>query len=192
MKRIGLALVMAVGLLSLGSPGVFAQGDDTNVNAVRVTGAAGFGAGAWGAVFGVEYERYLGNGFGLAARPRMHVYGYEDGDYTEDGVGYGVDIGGRYYFAREDMSKFYIGVALGYFVTNWDWEESNGYHYSGDGDSGGIHFGAEFGYRFLMAEDRFSITPAVFVGDFLSVSSDDDESEFGFYAGFGVSFGFHF
>ena len=183
-----LALLFAVVSFILACSAASAQTADETKNAVRVVVAGGPAPDAWGLVLGVEYERYLGSGFALGLRPGWLTYGYDDGDYTEDGDGYGADVCARYYFKGQGMWGFYLGGAVGGWGTSWDWAEGTA---NGSGDSFSINLQAEFGYRFLLANDRLSIAPAVVLGDYLAASSDDD-AQFGFYAAFGLVFGYHF
>jgi outer membrane autotransporter protein len=197
-----LACSLAVGgLLAALSEGAFAQDNSVNISA---GGVAGGDLSA--TVLMLEYERLMGQHVSVFGRVSSLDYKFDDGTYVEDGKGTGIGVGLRYW-PTSPMKGLYIGGAVGYFKSDWDFIDDKGrtFESRGTGESKAIQWGAELGYRFKLSKN-VSLTPALNVGSW--VGTDDScrytapasrvgtacskESQLGFYAVGSVSLGIAF
>jgi hypothetical protein len=118
-------------------------------------------------VFIAEYERMFGSKIALLGRISEVDYRFDDGKYLEEGRPKGVDIGARWYPAG-GMKGFFIGGAVGYWMSDWTFTDFKGQpnEVQGRGDSDSIRVSLDIGGRFPIGSSSFSIIPALNVGRF--------------------------
>lgn len=138
----------------------------------------------------VEYEHALGSRLALVGRGMRIGYLYDDASYEEDGAATGLGIGLRFFPAGGGRG-IYFGGSLATFKSDWDWIDNKGTSYvsRGDGETKGLQWGGEVGYRIALG-DKLTLTPAVNIGSWLGADqscrtstgrSCGEESSLGFY-----------
>lgn len=204
MKKI---VVVAVGVLlclaGVAAPGA-ALAEDNSIN----FGGMGIVApDASGSVFYGEYERLMNKNLSLFVRLGSLDYSYDDGEYTEDGDGPGIDVGVRRYSSGDGMKGFYFGGAVGIWTTDWTYTDTyyvtTSPYYSGKGDSTALKVDFEIGGRIPMGSSNWSFIPSFHIGSFIGVDDECNstsvpgadcgvESEVGIYSLLGLGFGVEF
>lgn len=183
-KGIKHAVIASATLLTLGmSLPSHADGENT----IR----AGVFVNPVGVVGAVEYERLLGNRFSVGARLGYIDYDYKDGTYTETGNGPGVEFLARYYPQGKGHKGFYVGGAVGLWNASWKWTDPLDTPTSSSGTSVAMDVNVNVGWKIPLGSDRMYIDPNIAIGNFFSISSDD-EANLGFYVAAGLSFGMVF
>lgn len=156
------------------------------------------------AVYVIEYEHSLTPTTTILGRGSGVDYRFDNGNYFEDGMLRGVDIGVRYYRAGARQG-FFAGASLGRWTGSWIFTQyqNSPAEWQGAADSNSVRLNFEFGDRILIEGTTISIMPEVSLGKFFSTHSCqatappsqvgqpcDQESEVNGYIFFGVTVGF--
>jgi len=139
----------------------------------------------------VEYERLLTNKLGIGARLGTTSYNYEDGSYEEDGRGTGVEFIARFYPKGNGFNGFYVGGGVGLWSFAWDWTDPNDIPRSDSGTSSVANVNVNLGWKIPLGSEKIYLDPAIMLGNYFSVASDDTEG-LGFYAAAQLGVGFVF
>lgn len=147
-----------------------------------------------GTVGMVEYERLLSDSFGMGVRAGIVDYDYDDDNYHETGDGNGFEIIASFYPSGEGFKGFYLSGGIGFWNTSWAWTETySWYTYVGSGESEAIDVNLSVGWKIPMGTPHAYFQPSLVLGNFFSettkTTSSTHESELGFYAGLGLTFG---
>ena len=163
-----------------------------NDNSIR----GGFFVNPDGNILLVEYERMVADKFSLGARLATVDYDYDDGSYEEEGDGSGVEFVAKFFPQGEGFKGFYVGGGIGYWNTEWDWVDPLDAPSFGKGESDTLNVNINLGWRILLGTEAVYLDPSFIIGNFIALSTDstnnDDEAEFGLYAGVGLSLGVTF
>jgi len=153
-----------------------------------------------------EYEHMLSSTLAVLGRGSGVNYKFDDGNYVEKGRLRGVDVGVRYY-PSGGMKGFFVGGALGYWKSNWQFTDEKGKtsESQGKGDFTAIRADVDFGWRFPISSSSISILPEAHIGKFFRSASCEytapaslvgtecsKDSEIGYYAFLAVSVGIAF
>ena len=197
-RKVGCA-VLAAGLLAA-SGGALAQGVKNSINlAVGAVPPLGDTTGTIGLV---EYERLILPKLSVFGRGSYLKYKFDDNTDEEDGKGTGFGVGVRF-FPQGGLKGFYVGGAIGRYVSKWDWKDDKGtsFQTQGSGETVSVQWGGEVGYRFNLGSERVSLTPAFNVGSWLGANNTctnangtpcTKEGELGFYAAISLALGIAF
>ena len=167
-------------------------------NAVNAGGWAIIGLDLEAVVRAVEFETLLNNNLSILGRLSALDYEYEESSYEEDGDGFGLGGGIRYYVSGSGLDGFYLGGSFEFWDVEYDFEED--IIYLGEGDLKAVNVSAEAGYRFMF-NDNIGIVPNARLGNFFTFDEDctlnsgaacSNDSELGLYLVLGVLFTFSF
>ena len=139
----------------------------------------------------VEYERLLTDKLGVGARLGTIAYKYDDGSYEEDGSGNGVEVIVRFYPKGEGFNGFYVGGGAGLWSIAWDWTDPTDVPTSDSGTSSVANVNVNLGWKIPLGSEKIYLDPAIMLGNYFSVASDDTEG-LGFYAAAQLGVGFVF
>jgi hypothetical protein len=119
-----------------------------------------------------EYERLLNSKFTVLGRASQVDYHFNDGSHIEDGRPRGLDLGARFY-SRGNMQGFFIGGAVGYWMSHWTFTKDRGEatELHGKGTSESVRANVDIGGRFPIHNSSVSIMPALNFGKFFSSTS---------------------
>lgn len=121
-------------------------------------------------------------------------YSYEDGSYTENGSGSGVELVASYCFHGAGHQGPYVTAGLGRFTVDWDWYDASARPNYGFGRTRGAEVSATFGWKFPLGP-RLYLDPAVTAGHFFGTAKDSTgsrTSELGTYAALSIKLGWRF
>jgi hypothetical protein len=124
-------------------------------------------------IFLAEYEHLLDSKIAVLARASGDDYRFDDGNYRETGRPRGADVGVRFYPGGNGMKGFFVGGALGYWTTDWSFNDNKGTssETQGKGDSKSLRADIDVGARIPVGYSSISIMPALHVGKFFSSTS---------------------
>jgi hypothetical protein len=188
--RIVASLLASLLTLVLSSHAYAGEGN----NSIKFT--AGFNP--VGTIFLVDYERLIADKFSVGGRVGAIDYTVEDGSYTEDGNGNGIEATFRWYPRGEGFKGFFLGAGLGYWDTDWSWTDPYDTPNKGSGSSAAVDVNFNVGWKIAFGRAPVYFEPSIIVGDFLSVTTQSDtstsgnESELGVYALVALAIGFAF
>ena len=163
-------------------------------NSIKFTG----GFNNVGSLFLVDYERMIADQFAVGGRVGFIDYEVEDGSYTENGDGNGLEATFRWYPKADGFNGFFIGGALGFWNTDWSWTDPNDSPTRGSGSSFAFNINFNLGWKFGFGSSPVYIEPSLIAGNFFSIDTTDDtgteeyESDLGIYAALALAIGFTF
>lgn len=166
-------------------------------NMVSITPGFGAAPDATALLLMGEYERQLAPHLTINGRLATIDYDYDEGSYEEEGDGFGIEAGARFYPKSTDMTGFYFGANIGLWSVDWEFTEGV---LSGSGDSDAINVNAIAGFKIPLSE-TIHLNPAAVIGNFFSIDDSctytgggacGNEAELGFYlvATCGIGFSF--